>query len=61
MIFEYIYIYIYIHNTYIHTYIFETEIFCNIINVFTATFDQFNAFLLSKNIKKYYKNYYKNL
>jgi len=26
-------------------HLFETEIFCNIINVFTVTFDQFNAFL----------------
>ncbi len=24
-------------------YLFEIEIFCNIINVFTVTFDQFNA------------------
>ncbi len=27
---------------------FETEVFCNIINVITVTFDQFNAFLLKK-------------
>ncbi len=26
------------------------EIFCNIINVFTGTFDQFNASLLNKKI-----------
>jgi len=30
--------------------LFETEVFCNIINVFTATFDQFNASLLNKNV-----------
>ncbi len=29
---------------------FETEVFCNIINVITVTFDQFNAFLLNKSI-----------
>ncbi len=28
--------------------LFEIEIFCNIINIFTDTFDQFNAFLLNK-------------
>ncbi len=26
-------------------HLFETEIFCNILNVFTVTFVQFNAFL----------------
>ncbi len=30
--------------------LFETELFCNIINVFTVTFDQFNVFLPDKNI-----------
>ncbi len=29
---------------------FEIEIFCNIINVFTFTFDQFNASLMDKNV-----------
>jgi len=29
---------------------FETEIFCNIINVFTVTFDQFSESLLNKSI-----------
>ncbi len=27
-------------------HLFEIEIVCNIINVFSVTFDQFNAFLL---------------
>ncbi len=31
-------------------HLFETEIFCNIIDVFTVTFDQHNASLLNKNI-----------
>ncbi len=30
--------------------LFENEVFCNIINVFTVTFDQFNASLLNKHI-----------
>ncbi len=30
--------------------LFEIEIFCHIINVFTVTFDQLNAFLLNKNV-----------
>ncbi len=29
---------------------FSVEIFCNIINAFTDIFDQFNAFLLNKNL-----------
>ncbi len=29
-------------------HLFEIEIFCNIINVFTVTFDQFDASLLNK-------------
>ncbi len=29
--------------------IFEIEIFCNIINVFNVTFDQFNASFTEKN------------
>ncbi len=33
-------------------HLFETEIFCNIINVFTVTFHQFNASLMNKSIKK---------
>ncbi len=32
-------------------HLFEIEIFCNIISVFTVTFDQFNASLLNKSIK----------
>ncbi len=28
------------------------KIFCKIINVFTVTFDQFNAFLMNKSINK---------
>ncbi len=31
-------------------HLFEIEIFCGIINVFIVTFEQFNAFLLSKSI-----------
>ncbi len=31
-------------------HLFEIEIFCNIINVFTVTFDQFNESLLNKSI-----------
>ncbi len=31
-------------------HLFETEIFCNIINVFTVTFDQYNESLLIKSI-----------
>ncbi len=31
------------------------EIFCNIINVFTVTFDQFNASLLNKMIDFFQK------
>ncbi len=30
--------------------LFEMEIFCNLIKVFTFTFDHFNASLLKKNI-----------
>ncbi len=32
--------------------LFKIEIFCNIINVFTLTFYQFNASLLNKSINK---------
>ncbi len=32
----------------------EREIFCNIINVFIITFDQFEAFLLNKSINVYH-------
>ncbi len=38
------------------TALFEIEIFCNIINVFTATFDQFNASLQKKSINFLQKN-----
>ncbi len=34
-------------------HLFETEIFCNIINVFIINFDQFKAFLLNKSINFY--------
>ncbi len=30
---------------------FRIEFFCNIINVITVTFDQYNASLLKKNVK----------
>ncbi len=33
-------------------HLFEIEAFCNIITVFTATFDQFNAYWLNKRINK---------
>ncbi len=36
---------------------FEIEIFCNILNVFTVTFDQFNAYLLNKNINLFLKTW----
>ncbi len=38
-------------------HLFEIEIFCNIINVFTATFDQFNASLLNKSNNFLKKNF----
>ncbi len=31
-------------------HLFEIEIYCNIINVFTGTFDQFNASLMNKSV-----------
>ncbi len=31
-------------------HLYEIEIFCNIINVFSVTFHQFNASLLSKSV-----------
>ncbi len=64
-IYIYIYIYIYIINIHsAHSYIMHTKTFisdvinrcpslkilCNIINVFTVIFDQFNAFLLNKSV-----------
>ncbi len=36
-------------------HLFEIKILCNIINVFTVTFDQFNESLLNK-MKNLYKN-----
>jgi len=36
----------------IFVHLFKTEILCIIINVFTVTFDQFNASLLNRSIKK---------
>ncbi len=41
--------------------IFEFWIFCNIINVFTATFDTFYAYLLNKGIKFFKKNIWLNV
>jgi len=38
---------------YIYIYILEMGIFCNIIDVFTVTFDQFNASLLNKSINNF--------
>ncbi len=35
-------------------HLFKTEIFCNIKNVFTVTFDQFNASLLNNSINFLY-------
>jgi len=35
--------------------LFEIEIFCNIIHIFTVTFDQFNASLLNKSINFFKK------
>ncbi len=37
-------------------HLFEVEIFCNIIHVFTVTFDQFNASLLNRNMNVFQKN-----
>ncbi len=37
--------------------LFKIEIFCNILNVFTITFDWFNASLLNKSIIKLKKTY----
>ncbi len=45
-------------------HLFEMEIFCNIINVSTDTFDEFNATLLNKSnnsFKKKNLNYRKPL
>ncbi len=36
----------------------ETEIFCNILNVCTITFDQFNVSLMNKSIHFLKKNYW---
>ncbi len=36
-------------------HLFKIEIFCNIRNVFTVTFDQFNTSLLSKSINFFQK------
>ncbi len=36
-------------------HLFKTEIFCNIINIFTGNFDQFNEPLLNKKILIYFK------
>ncbi len=41
--------------------LFEIEIFCNIINVFTLTFNQFSAFLLYKSINFFKKKKKKSL
>ncbi len=37
------------------TALFEIEIFCNIINIFTITFDQFNMSLMNKSINLFQK------
>ncbi len=37
-------------------YLFETEIFCKIINVFTVMFDQLNASLQNKSINLFFLN-----
>jgi len=39
-------------------HLFETDIFCNIINVFTITFDQFNASWLNESVLFYYNFIY---
>ncbi len=36
-------------------HLFEIEIFCNIINIFTITFDQFNMSLMNKSINLFQK------
>ncbi len=36
-------------------YFFKIEIFWNIVNVFTVTFDQFNASLMNKSINFFEK------
>ncbi len=36
-------------------HLFETEIFCNMTNVFPTTFDQFNVSLLNKSIDSFKK------
>ncbi len=36
-------------------HLFQIEIFCNILNVFTVTFDRFNVYLLNKNINFFKK------
>ncbi len=37
-------------------HLFETETFCDIIHVFTDTFDQFNARLINKSINCFQKH-----
>ncbi len=37
-------------------HLFETKIFCNFINVFIVTFDQFNPFLLNESINFFQKS-----
>ncbi len=34
-------------------YLIEIEIFCNSINVFNATFNQFNAYLMNRGINSF--------
>ncbi len=41
---------------YFNIRLFKIEIFCNIINVFTVIFDQFNAFFMDRSI-----NFSKNI
>ncbi len=40
-------------------HLFEIEILCNIINVFTIIFVQINIFLLNRSINFFTKNVYK--
>ncbi len=42
-------------NNSIEQHLPQIEIFCEIINDFTVTFDQFNAFMLNKFLRKLLK------
>ncbi len=45
-------------NIYIYIYLFKKkiEMLCNLINIFTVAFDQFNASLLNKSIHLFLKS-----